>query len=425
MQNLRKIIINSGLVFGSLIFTYLALELVVFRFFIQWLPLRTYALLDPAIRIFAQSSKKETIPKDYIVLLGDSYAIGLGDWFLKVNKNINPDFHSAHLIYNRTGIDVINFGHSGADSMRTLVSYPRPNFNYHKKSLLYNLEEPKYIIVYFHEGSDIYDNIREIRTRYKPNYDINKVYDPVYFRKFLEKEVVPNHELYYDTKHFVFWDNLFVAKYIKALVLNFKDVMRIERTFWPLGGHGPWFNDPTYKPEKWHERWSQALPLGKYHQGFMGQKVVGLPDHLLPPPLEVTEEEVKLGAYVFEQSMLYLREHFPDSKIGIVYIPSSMTCYRMLSSKVFIQPYFRPAKKYFYPIDVVIHRSRLTFDLIETISKKYNISFLDLRPYVWNVTEHEYIHGPVDWLHFNKKGYTILAEAVVHLIEQLDRSELK
>ena len=40
------------------------------------------------------------------------------------------------------------------------------------------------------------------------------------------------------------------------------------------------------------------------------------------PPIELTDDDIKLGIYVFEQSLLYASEFFKGSKIDIVYLPS-------------------------------------------------------------------------------------------------------
>ena len=44
------------------------------------LPLRLYGSIDKNIRILAQSSKKGTLPHEYIAIVGDSYAVGASDW---------------------------------------------------------------------------------------------------------------------------------------------------------------------------------------------------------------------------------------------------------------------------------------------------------------------------------------------------------
>lgn len=114
LGNLRKIATPIILIVISTALTYLLLELFLFRYFLPILPLNTHVYLHEGIRALAQSSKRSTIPKDYIALVGDSYAQGFGDWFLNSNKNSNSDFHSAHIIHKRTGNDVLSFATGGS-----------------------------------------------------------------------------------------------------------------------------------------------------------------------------------------------------------------------------------------------------------------------------------------------------------------------
>ena len=71
----------------------------LFPKFIGKLPLRLYGLIDKDLRILTQSSKNNLLPKGYIALTGDSYAIGAGDWLNEVRKSNffgSPDYSPAH-----------------------------------------------------------------------------------------------------------------------------------------------------------------------------------------------------------------------------------------------------------------------------------------------------------------------------------------
>ena len=43
--------------------------------------------------------------------------------------------------------------------------------------------------------------------------------------------------------------------------------------------------------------------------------------------------------------------------------------------------------------------------------------FLDLRPVIRAGTVHEFLHGPRDFEHFNRKGYEILGKAVAERVD--------
>ena len=59
----------------SLLLTTLLLE-VAFRMCLPWLPLRFRGYLPAEAGVVAQTSKQGLLPKDYIAILGDSYARG-------------------------------------------------------------------------------------------------------------------------------------------------------------------------------------------------------------------------------------------------------------------------------------------------------------------------------------------------------------
>ena len=131
--------------------------------FMDKLPLRLYGLVDKDLRVLAQSSKKNQIPRDYIALTGDSYAVGAGDWLNQVLGNHfwdSPDYSVAHLIHKKTGIDVVSFGRSGAGSFDGIWLEPVTQFLYINSIRDYKLSPPKHLLIYFYEGNDVYDNIQ-------------------------------------------------------------------------------------------------------------------------------------------------------------------------------------------------------------------------------------------------------------------------
>ena len=46
---------------------------------------------------------------------------------------------------------------------------------------------------------------------------------------------------------------------------------------------------------------------------------------------QLSAEKIHLGAYVFEQSLLFMRKYFEESDISIIYIPSTLSSYRLLT----------------------------------------------------------------------------------------------
>jgi hypothetical protein len=133
----------------------------LFPKFLEKLPLRLYGSIDKNLRILAQSSKKSLLPNEYIAITGDSYAIGAGDWLAEVRKKSflgSPDYSPAHMLYKKTGIDVVSFGQGGVGSFRGIWKETITQFLYINSIKDYHLSPPKYLLVFFYEGNDIYNN---------------------------------------------------------------------------------------------------------------------------------------------------------------------------------------------------------------------------------------------------------------------------
>ena len=70
--------------FVTTLFLMLVLGEWLFPKILVKLPLRLYGSIDKNLRILAQSSKKSTLPHEYIAIVGDSYAVGAGDWLEEI-----------------------------------------------------------------------------------------------------------------------------------------------------------------------------------------------------------------------------------------------------------------------------------------------------------------------------------------------------
>ena len=51
------------------------------------------------------------------------------------------------------------------------------------------------------------------------------------------------------------------------------------------------------------------------------------------PSLEMSPEQMKLGFYVFEQSLQYLSEFFNKSEVIVIHIPSPLSVYKLVLPK--------------------------------------------------------------------------------------------
>src|ERR1041384_2252803 len=148
---------NALLLVVSIGVTYLVASFVIFRFLLPHLSLNLHPHFPDVAEVFAQTSKAATVPRDYIALLGDSYAEGQGDGLLAANGDRAKFVHSAHVLHRLTGRDVVSLGLGGAGSVQAMGRQPAPSLSA-VCFLAPRLDPPRQIVVYFYEGNDLEEN---------------------------------------------------------------------------------------------------------------------------------------------------------------------------------------------------------------------------------------------------------------------------
>ena len=148
------------LAISAIVVTYLGAEAAFSLVGLSYVPLRLQGNLPAEVRVFAQSSKTGVVPRNPVLLLGDSYAQGLGDWLLETDHNRNGPFHSAHVINRLTGRDVVTLGVGGAGSPEGMATLPAVAYGFSKHAWYLRLPPPHIAVVYFYEGNDLNDNMR-------------------------------------------------------------------------------------------------------------------------------------------------------------------------------------------------------------------------------------------------------------------------
>ena len=95
-SRLTSALANLALVLASLAVTYLAASFLILRFVYPHLSVNLRPHFPDIAEVCAQTSKAATVPRDPIVLLGDSYAEGQGDGLFNANGDRTRAQHSAH-----------------------------------------------------------------------------------------------------------------------------------------------------------------------------------------------------------------------------------------------------------------------------------------------------------------------------------------
>ncbi len=396
-SRVRGLIVNICVAAASLAVTYLFIEFVVFPRVLPHVPLGRQIDLHEGIRALAQSSKSGTLPRDYVAITGDSYAQGVGDWVRTADQGRNPPYNVTHILYERTGRDAITFGASGAGSLRGIVAEPVTQYEFMKATGRFRIDEPDVMVVYFYEGNDLDDNVRDVAARYHgPGCRPGEPFDERAFAAFIDRTIVDEDPLYRQAVTFRWYDNMFVANFI------YRTALRTVK--YAINGK------EAYVPPlpEWHE--------GPTNRVVVGGEAVAIPEGLQGPALELTEDEIELGVDVFEQALIYLRGRFADSRIAVLYVPSPLSSYELASSEVTCQTYHGRGDR--YPASLVRERSDEIASRVRDVAARAGCPFADARPTIRRAAAERFVHGPLDWRHLNRYGFETLADTVLGLVEE-------
>src|SRR2546421_3213574 len=285
MSPARSRLANTALVLLSLAVTYLAASFFLFRVIIGDLSINLHPHFPDLAEVFAQTSKAGTVPRDYIALLGDSYAQGQGDGLLNANGDRAKALHSAHVLQRRTGRDVISIGTGGAGSAQAMVRMPTRILR--DGCFLYpHLDPPRQILVYFYEGNDLDEN----------GYVVNVLAQ--------HAAVTRENLARYIAEHYAAPPTLRCFTDLADTGLKMAQFLLTDTESF----------ENLRKPSA-HNK---VIAGGAAHPAPTLQK----------PPVELDRRATDAALMVFDVSLDWLRSNFASAAITVVYLPSPAAIYR-------------------------------------------------------------------------------------------------
>jgi hypothetical protein len=378
-KRLKSGFADALLVMVSVVVTYGMAELVFFRLALPSMSLSILPHIPDRAAFFLQGSKDQYVPHDYIALLGDSNAQGMGDWLLATGGDRSKPHHSADVLHQLLHTDVVSLGRAASGSAEALVLRPTRIFGDDYCYLFPRIEPPKRMLIYFSESNDIDDNNILLDHHIRANgTDLTRAID-----NYLESEygVVSAWRC-----HGHFGDTLFrMARYLikyrnyAAHILDQPAVQQVIVNGAPLGA------------------WMLSVPS------------VGLSD-----------ERIDAGVLVFERSLMWLRRKFPDVPTTLVYIPSPGATYRHAGAHVISHDIYVPVTDAsqigketvidgkVFPVTAVYANSNKICEKIRAASLAQGVGFIDTRPALRAAASEKPLHGPRDWNHLNENGYRAL-----------------
>ena len=325
----------------------------------------------------------------------------------------SPSYSPAHLINEKTGIDVVSFGQGGVGSFGGIWKEPITQFLHINSVKNYHLSSPRYVLVFFYEGNDIYDNVGFLRKKLfsikKGSPKKNKLNEAA---AFLNREF--QNVLNGDYGRSL-WKNMLFTRSVFQGVLNLVDEL------FDLNQTGRLFSYPKTPinvalingkktPIPMH---LQAPPLFGFKES---DRILGQKRQLTDEELEefyITKEEYKLGLFIFEQALAMLAGFFPQTDIKVIFFPFPLSSYHLASQKVSYRGHM--AFENFEEVAVIKRRHAELCEAIRDISVVRKVSFLNTTKSLRRVAYQEFIHGPIDWDHFNKKGYEALSTDIAEI----------
>lgn len=370
-SKLRQFVLNSSLAVLSIIAGYLLIE---FIFFAVLLPNYRFGVrphLPETAEVLVQSSKAKWVPHNYIAVLGDSYAEGVGDWLISNGGNEALPFGPVDVLHSLTGRDVVSFGRGGSGSAEGLVRQPARILAGSGCMIFPKIEPPARIFAFFFEGNDVQDNLaflKKVRAKYGRDdaHAIDRYLSEVY-------------------AYFPSWQcHLYLGDTIGRMVKFAIDYRN--------------FTINNLRPE---------LPGGNIIT--VNGRSIDAPSPLVGPALEIDEAGMQAGIKVFDRSLAWLRKRFENLPITVVYIPSPLATYHLNGPIIYrIEPE-EAGLKGTAPPEAVSRNSDHLCNLVRAVSIHRDVGFIDARPTLRAAGAAAIIHGPIDWTHPNEKGYRVLA----------------
>jgi hypothetical protein len=390
-RGIKHALANLALVFASLAVTYGVLEVVFFRIILPDLPLAFRLYLPDRADFFLQISKSQYVPKDYIALVGDSYAQGQGDWLMSQGGKAAQPYHSADVIHELLGRDVASYGRAAAGSAEAMVLRVTRVLGDENCFLFPAIEIPKQFFVYFYEGNDLDDNYKLVAHRIQPT----------------ETDIRPQIDEFLD--------------YDYGSVSN-----------WRCHGH---LGDTIWKIIQFHLRFGLNPDL-TYNIGPVppiNRIIVGGVNtnarELNVPSLALDDAQLGTGFIIYERALAWLRRQYPQVPTTVVYIPSSSAVYRHASDKVVAFEFYDPNDTQVprhphvstgrrFSVEAVYANSQTICEHIRAITLGQSVGFLDARPALRAAATVQALHGPRDWNHFNEAGYRVLGKLVADYLRE-------
>lgn len=413
MNKLKQHVLDLAVFLGVLFCVLVALEWVFPRLFSTLFPLDAVQSFEEPYGVapLMIDTKRHFLPKDYIALVGDSYAMGMGDETMARMLQRKPRFGSAPILHESTGRDVISYGQPGSGSLRGLVGNPVSGQMYIREYLDRSLEDPAWVVLYFYEGNDLSENWMYYEKTFPKFAPAEDYYKPETFERYIEQVTLGKNRLFMAATQPRWFDRWLFPRYVYRAVSERLFKHKPSRRH--FSGEAGLIYIP---PERWIPR-HVSKPVNRIR---LGDQIVPVPDNLQGPALDLDDTQLHHALGTFDRSLAYARKRFPRSRFAVVYVPSVLTSYTFPGDSVHAQNYF--GNNNLFARAEVDSRHRKILAEVSRICSKQQVEFTDTTSDLRSAAAQAAIHGPSDWNHLTQAGYEVLGQSVVRQLPELQQS---
>ncbi|MGJ3260549.1 MAG: hypothetical protein ACFE0S_13185 [Rhodospirillales bacterium] len=397
---LKSWLVNIALALAAFAVFYVPVE-IVWRNSLMSFPVILHEQLG-RLAPLAQVGKADEIPENYTLIAGDSYAEGLGDWFMQRVNDGNPVYNAGHVLHELTGDDVLTFGYRGGHPSYVLPYQVTKDYLGMTVFTGIDITPPKRVLVYFYEGNDFADELS--------GSTVEQMESAAYVEKAVTGRVAAGEDAAVRRWYWLRNAHL-IDTATKLGKLVFKNLG--ERDIPVFAPDDRWIRSYTSR-DTYREDW------GRYEESdaiiTVGGETGTYPDRTQEPITFNTAREMNAVANLFEASLGSLRKLFPEAEIWTVYIPSPVNAYRFVSQTVEVSDRrFENGKQLRGKLmrkDVadILRNSDKACGAIRDAAAHAGVKFMDTRARLREISATEgYLHGPNDPGHFNELGYRSLA----------------
>jgi hypothetical protein len=328
-------------------------------------------------------------------------------------KRYRPRFHSAHVIEDVTGRDVLSFGLPGSGSVRSAISNPVAGLHYLRSLISAEFPDPSWIVVYFYEGNDLTENWMYYEKTFLTDHAPAEYDNPAIFDDYINKVALGRQHLYLAAGASSWKSRLFFSRFSWRLFAEKCLGRKFFRKKYP-GEFGL-----IYVPEN---RWQPRKSDESINHAVIAGQTVALPDNLQGPSMDLSPEQLQHAVGTFDKALEWSRHHFPETRFAVVYIPSVLSTYELAGEQVEAQNYFSDSNTSF-SVTALKQRHEWIRDEIARVSARQGLPFVDVTPDLQAAATNSTLHGPNDWNHLGRDGYRVLGESVAKRLPMLSGQE--